>query len=76
MNHSYLGKGYLEKTARKRQIPHKKLSHLTQQFMEQQTLLKEWINRPILLIIFSILLIHLLVKPHLFLLKLLLVLVV
>ena len=36
-----LRKGYLEKTARGRQIPHKKLPHLTQQFMGQQTLLKE-----------------------------------
>ncbi len=36
-----LRKGYLEKTARGRQIPPKKLLHLTQQFMGQQTLLKE-----------------------------------
>ena len=36
-----LRKGYLEKTARGRQIPHKKLPHLAQQFMGQQTLLKE-----------------------------------
>jgi len=36
-----LRKGYLEKTARGRQIPQKKLIHLIQQFMGQQTLLKE-----------------------------------
>jgi holliday junction DNA helicase RuvB len=36
-----LRKGYLEKTARGRQIPHKKLPHLTQQFLGQQTLLKK-----------------------------------
>ena len=36
-----LRKGYLEKTARGRQIPRKKLLYLTQQFMGQQTLLKE-----------------------------------
>ncbi|MGB8367621.1 MAG: Holliday junction DNA helicase RuvB C-terminal domain-containing protein, partial [Candidatus Babeliales bacterium] len=36
-----LRKGYLEKTARGRQIPHKKLPRLTQQFLGQQTLLKK-----------------------------------
>lgn len=36
-----LRKGYLEKTARGRQIPPKKLLHLTQQFIGQQTLLKK-----------------------------------
>jgi len=35
-----LRKGYLEKTARGRQIPRKKLPRLTQQFLGQQTLLK------------------------------------
>jgi len=36
-----LRKGYLEKTARGRQIPPKKLPHLAKQFLGQQTLLKE-----------------------------------
>lgn len=34
-----LRKGYLEKTARGREIPHKKLPHLKQRFMGQKTLL-------------------------------------
>ncbi len=34
-----LRKGYLEKTARGRQIPHKKLPHLKQKFLGQHTLL-------------------------------------
>lgn len=36
-----LRKGYLEKTARGRQIPRKKLPRLTQQFLGQQTLLNK-----------------------------------
>lgn len=36
-----LRKGYLEKTTRGRQIPHKKLPHLKQRFLGQVTLLEE-----------------------------------